>query len=120
MQRSSLLLLALAALMASTVSAQAVQSGLLYWCSFVEGGSNFVSGPRSFWNNGPPNDWSAPCHLPYNSNPASPGNIPTYFDGTPYVYTNGSAYPIYIAPNGPNPADAVYNIAPSVCLVRST
>ena len=106
MQRSILLLLAFTALAAS-VRAQTVQSGLLYWCSFSEGGSNFanyVGAARANWLGFNTGFWSGPCHLPYSTL-----ITPQWSDGFPYIYTNGSAYPYQ---------DYSYKVAPVACLVR--
>lgn len=107
MQRS-LLLLALTALAASAVRAQTVQSGLLYWCSFTEGGSNFASlgGARANWLGFNSGSWSGPCHLPYSGSVIAP----QWTDGFPYIYTNGSAYPY---------TDYAYKVAPVACLVSN-
>ena len=105
---------------ATIVLAQNVQTGLLYWCSFVEGGSNSASWgttgqPRAYYGYGtsPNLPYSAPCHLTYaNGGPI----LPQRSDNFPHVYTNGTAYPDNndprVMPPGP------YLISPSSCLVR--
>ena len=114
-----LLLVAFAALVASGVSAQSTQAGLLYWCSFVEGGANMAAQgntaglPRTT-SNGAQTFTSGPCHRPY----AWQSNFPyIQYSGTAYTYSNGTAYP----QNGAS-ANCLaypycpYNIAPSACL----
>ena len=106
MQRNTLLLLAVAAL-ASSVTAQ-IPPGLLYWCSFVEGGQNFVQNPTYARTNyagyltGSPGPYSQPCHFTQGA------VAPQLSDNTAYVYSNGSAYPY---------TDVSYKISPSSCLV---
>ena len=90
----------------TTCDGQRIQSGLLYWCSFVEGGSNFANygGSRANWLGYNSGSWSAPCHLPYSSAVITP----QWGDGYPYIYSNGSSYPY---------SDYTTKIAPSSCLV---
>ena len=118
MRRINALLVATAAISAfSVVSAQTPQTGIFYWCSYIEGGSNLNSigfanaAPRTtvlgLPQTGSPS--SAPCHHP------SAGIFPFInSDGNSYTYSNGSAYPQNIA----SPAASLYAIAPSSCMVR--
>ena len=104
--QSALLILSLAAV-ATTVTSQQVQTGLLYWCSFVEGGSSFGSyptSPRTTWLGYNIGFYSGPCHLKYD-------NIitPQWTDAIPYVYSNGTAYTY---------TDITQKISPCSCLVR--
>lgn len=102
----SLLLLALAAFAAGT-SAQNVQSGLLYWCSTIEGGANMAAinaanQPRTYWQgvNVAPGFYADVCHF---------GNRQT--DNVMYTFNNGTAYPANIPTSN-------YAVAPSTCQVR--
>ena len=114
MQRNSLLLVAAATLLAG-VSAQTAQTGLYYWCSFFEGGSNFAAAsalqtPRTTLAGLPLyTTYSSPCHYPYR-------NTATFqFDASnsnSLTYSNGSAYPT-------NTVTSMYAISPSSCLVRT-
>ena len=120
MQSHSLvLLLSAAAALLAGVSAQSPQTGLLYWCSFVEGGANMAAQantaglPRTT-SNAAQTYYSGPCHLPYTAS----GNFPyIQYNALAYTYSNGSAYP----QNGASadctvPPFCLYNIAPSSCL----
>ena len=118
MLRSTLLLIALAAF--ATIShAQSIQPGLLYWCSFIEGGSNFDSEsfstlPRTTFlgANRPTGPVvSAPCHIPYDPS----GIFALQFGfNLLYTYTNGSSYPTTSPPNS-----AIYATNPAACLVNN-
>lgn len=106
MASRSLLLLALAAFAASA-SAQSIQSGLLYWCSFAENGPNMAgvaaNQPRTYWQgvNANPPQFASVCHF---------GNRQT--DNVVYTFSNGTAYP-------PNIPTSNYAVAPSTCQVRA-
>ena len=101
-------------------STQPPQTGLLYWCSFIEGGSNMASlgstaGMARTTINAAQAYYSGPCHLPYT---ASSGNFPyIQYSAIAYTYSNGTAYPqngatvnCQLFPYCP------YNIAPSSCM----
>lgn len=106
MASRSLLLLALAAFAASA-SAQSIQSGLLYWCSFAENGPNMAgvaaNQPRTYWQgvNANPPQFASVCHF---------GNRQT--DNVVYTFSNGTAYPANIPTSN-------YAVAPSTCQVRA-
>ena len=113
MQRNLVLLVAATALLVSA-SAQSPQTGLLYWCSFVEGGTNMAAQvntaglPRTTVN-AAQTFYSGPCHLPYA--PAFPYTVS---DANTYTYSNGTAYPANS--NCGSYPFCPYNIAPSACL----
>lgn len=101
---AALLLLLAASSMAAAQSQ--TQSGLLYWCSTVEGGANFdtVPGaPRSFWGVNL-NPWMAngACHA---------GGALS--NDVQYTFNNGTAYP-----TNRNPAVNNFAISPTQCQVR--
>ncbi|GAX77910.1 hypothetical protein CEUSTIGMA_g5352.t1 [Chlamydomonas eustigma] len=81
-----------------------LQTGLLYWCSLIEGGTNmalvpednFGQPPRTTWL-GFPSQYCINCHSQ---------NVQTNL--VQYTFSNGSAYPS-------NVASSVYSIAPSNC-----
>ena len=81
------------------------QSGLLYWCSSVESGTNFVSAglnltaPRTTMLGQQSGQIASACHLQ--------GFASSSF---PYTYSNGSAYP-------PNSINTPYAVNPSTCQV---
>jgi hypothetical protein len=107
--RRSLVLLALSAL-AATASAQTVQTGLFYWCSFIEGGINFSPSfttlPRTTWLGRGSGFTSAPCHTNnYNAGIQSTDLV--------YNFSNGTAYPTNLN-CGISPYCA-FNIAPTTC-----
>jgi len=109
MQRSALLLLLSLAAFTTAATAQQVQTGLLYWCSFVEGGSNYAiypTSPRTTWLGYSSGSFSAPCHMPYSTGVIAP----QWTDAVPYVYSNGTDYPY---------TDITLKVAPSSCLVRT-
>lgn len=101
---SAALLLLLAASSLAAAQSQ-TQSGLLYWCSTVEGGANFntVPGtPRSFWGVNL-NPWMAngACHA---------GGALS--NNAQYTFNNGTAYP-----TNRNPAVNNFAISPTQCQV---
>jgi hypothetical protein len=104
-------LLALAMMALPLATAQSPQTGIFYWCSFVEGGSNinsisFGAVPRTTILGLSQGQTSAPCHHPYG------GVFPFISsDANSYTYSNGTAYPT-------NNGASLYAIAPSPCLVR--
>ena len=100
-------------------STQPPQTGLLYWCSFIEGGANMATqgstaGMARTTTNAAQTYYSGPCHLPYTAN----GNLPyIQYSAIAYTYSNGTAYPqngatvnCQLFPYCP------YNIAPSSCM----
>ena len=112
-------------LLLSTAVAQP-PSGLLYWCSAREGGTNFeASGPggtaagqpRSVWlvanaSSPAPPTFSAPCHMGPLLAAGSTASVPLQSDGRAYVLSNTSSYP-------PNNPDSPFGINPSSCLVSA-
>ena len=96
--------------------AQSIQTGILYWCSFIEGGPNtatYSSSPRTTILGQGAGYYAGPCHLLYSP------NIPFAYQPSSsiaYTFSNGSAYPNNQAcstyPYCP------YGIAPTSCLVR--
>ena len=115
MSRLVALLAALVAL--STVSAQTPQTGIYYWCSYIElSTGNFATINTNFGTTlprttviAPGTGQSAPCHFAY---PGASGSY-AFIASTQqaYTYTNGSSYPS-------NTLTSVYAIAPTSCLVR--
>lgn len=97
--------LLLAALLAFAATAQATQTGILYWCSTCEGGSNFPGGspctPRSAVRG---SSRSSACH--------AGGSLA---DGQTYTFSNGTAYPSSPTNNG----SSDYDIAPTGCMVSA-
>ncbi|GAX75913.1 hypothetical protein CEUSTIGMA_g3356.t1 [Chlamydomonas eustigma] len=97
-------ILILSATSASAQTVSSYQTGLLYWCSFIEGGSNFAWNniatnlPRAAWkvNNQYPS-WAYACH--YQGVQTS---------GASYMFSNGSSYP----PNNPT---SNYALNPTAC-----
>ncbi|KAG1677216.1 hypothetical protein FOA52_013414 [Chlamydomonas sp. UWO 241] len=105
----SIALLVLAAAFAA-VSAQ-TSTGILYWCSMGEMGTNMpdtlstlgAPTPRSTWGSfvPSPSRYNAACHVGCN----------TCVNNIPRTYSNGSAYP---SGSGGNPS--VFDIAPTGCI----
>lgn len=114
----SLPLLLIAAALLAVANSQTPQTGILYWCSLVEGGPNTATSPgaiypRTLWTNN--SLYSAPCHLARNGpNVYSP--IPV--GAAIASYSNGTAYPNNndISNNSP-PFYTFYLTAPSTCQV---
>jgi hypothetical protein len=99
-----------------------VQSGLLYWCSFVEGGTSYAAFsqgdldlPRAHIQQfATPAIFSAPCHLTFTSYGPI---IVQQSDNFPYNYTNGTRYPD--SNNWMKYPGSEYLISPSSCMVRT-
>ena len=102
----------------SSTVPQVSQSGLLYWCSFVEGGLNFLD--AGFLNAAARTTWlgynqiivSVPCHMPYTS-PSTSIALQKDSGLLTRVYTNGTSYPssyssFWIAPSSCQVKYAVY------------
>ena len=83
------------------------QSGLLYWCSATEGGSNFAwqgiapNQPRTSWQvSATYPEWVDACHY-----------LGIQSSGQPYTLSNGSSYPT-------NSPGSMYGLSPGYCQVR--
>jgi len=95
----------LLSLTAATSASFIPQSGLLYWCSLSEQGSNFQgvsdpSAPRTTWLNYASGTFSRMCHYQYVESSLQQ-----------YTFSNGSSYP-------QNNNGQWYAIQPNFCMVR--
>jgi hypothetical protein len=97
MSRGSLMLLVLAT---ATAVASGVQTGIFYWCSLSERGTNIPIGPRSTTTGGS-NSACAVAGRHGTNSPLAP-------------YTNFTAFPS--SPN--NDGSSQFDISPTGCLVR--